>query len=103
MFYVYKIENKCNGKSYIGYSKNAKKRFKQHKSLLNKNKHQNSRLQNSWNKYGGDSFIFYIVFEYEASEDGYFYRKYIINCANNKPTFKTHKGFKWEWYNEEIE
>lgn len=216
MFYIYKIENLCNGKSYIGCSNNAEKRFKQHINLLNKNKHKNPKLQNAWNKYGEKQFTFYIVTEceteeemlsieiklieecpdcyniaeggtggntiknytehqrkelskkksemvrnyqsvygtlhnnpflnkteeeryemikvwseckkgskngraiyfnkvvqikegviikvwdnvYEASEDGTFNRKYIINCANNKPSFNSHKGFEWKWYNE---
>lgn len=37
---------------------------------------------------------------YEASEDGTFNRKYIISCTNNKPSFNSHKGFEWKWYNE---
>lgn len=36
-------------------------RFDSHKSLLNNNKHFNTKLQNAWNKYGEDSFVFEIV------------------------------------------
>lgn len=213
IYYVYKIENLCNNKKYIGCSKHGKTRFKQHRSLLNKNKHKNQYLQNSWNKYGEDNFDFIIVSEhtsekdmllkeielimecndcyniaegglggdttknytteqkkslsekrseimkkrhlengselnnpflnrteveredmlktwseckkgeknsnakyfnkveqikngvvikvwsnvYEASKDGIFNRKYIINCANNKKSFYTHKGYEWKF------
>ena len=58
---IYKIENKINGKVYIGSSNNIKRRWQKHKSLLKHNKHQNSHLQASWNKYGEDNFIFSIV------------------------------------------
>lgn len=58
---IYKIENKINSKVYIGSSNNIKRRWQKHKSLLKHNKHQNSHLQASWNKYGEDNFIFSIV------------------------------------------
>lgn len=58
---IYKIINKINGKFYIGSAVNIKKRWSQHKCLLNKNKHGNNKLQNSWNKYGKDSFSFHIL------------------------------------------
>ena len=55
---VYKITNKVNGKIYIGSSKDIYKRWKHHVCRLNSGKHVNSYLQNAWNKYGEDSFIF---------------------------------------------
>ena len=58
---IYKIENKINSKVYIGSSNNIKRRWQKHKSLLKHNKHQNSHLQASWNKYGEDNFIFSII------------------------------------------
>ena len=51
MIGIYKIENKVNGKVYIGQSVNIKKRWKQHKYELNSNNHVNKHLQASWNKY----------------------------------------------------
>jgi group I intron endonuclease len=47
---VYKIENKFNGKIYIGSSINIEKRFYVHKFLLNKGSHYNKHLQCAWNK-----------------------------------------------------
>ena len=58
---IYKIENKVNGKLYIGLSINIKERWIAHKVQLRKNIHYNSHLQASWNKYGEDSFIFSIL------------------------------------------
>lgn len=58
---IYKIENVANGKVYIGSSNNIERRWQKHKALLRHNKHQNRHLQNAWNKYGEDRFIFSIV------------------------------------------
>ncbi len=58
---IYKITNIINDKIYIGSAINFKQRWYQHKYYLKLNKHQNKYLQNAWNKYGNDSFIFEIV------------------------------------------
>lgn len=58
---IYRIVNLVNGKKYVGRSVNFRNRFHGHKSALNRNKHCNPHLQNSWNKYGSDSFSFEIV------------------------------------------
>ena len=58
---IYKILNKLDGKYYVGSSTNPHRRWKNHKRSLNLNQHHNDYLQNSWNKYGENSFDFIIV------------------------------------------
>lgn len=58
---IYFIANKSNKKIYVGQSSNFKKRWENHKFLLNKNAHFNPHLQSSWNKYGKDFFKFGIL------------------------------------------
>lgn len=61
---IYKIRNKLNGKFYIGSSSNIPRRWRDgHLNKLNKNKHDNQHLQNSWNKYGKDTFEIEILKE----------------------------------------
>ena len=63
MIGIYKIENKVNGKVYIGQSIDIEHRWSGHKSKLRNNKHQNDYLQKSWNKYGEDNFDFSVICE----------------------------------------
>ena len=65
---IYSINNKINGKTYYGSSNNCDRRFSQHKTLLNNNKHANPHLQNAWNKYGKDAFKFDVVKEVQAEQ-----------------------------------
>lgn len=58
---IYCIENKVNGKKYIGMSTDYKRRWKNHNKYLNKGKHHNIYLQRSWNKYGKENFEFKIL------------------------------------------
>jgi group I intron endonuclease len=58
---IYKIENKVNGKIYIGSSIEVHVRLMNHKYMLRANKHDNEYLQKSFNKYGEDNFIFSLV------------------------------------------
>ncbi len=58
---IYKIINKINGKYYVGSSKNIKYRWNRHIKKLNNNIHINPHLQNAWNKYGKESFVFKII------------------------------------------
>lgn len=60
---IYAIQNKVNGKIYIGSSKNIARRLKQHYQLLTRNKHHSYKLQADWNKYGEDAFEVFVVEE----------------------------------------
>ena len=58
---IYKIENKINGKVYVGQSVNIKLRWEKHKSDLINKTHVNIYLQHSFDKYGIDNFSFKII------------------------------------------
>jgi group I intron endonuclease len=58
---IYKIINKVNRKYYVGSSNNIHKRWNEHKSELNKNRHKNNYLQKSYNKHGINNFDFIIT------------------------------------------
>lgn len=58
---IYKIINVVNNKFYVGSAVDLKRRKTRHFSELRNNKHSNGRLQNSWNKYGEQSFVFVVV------------------------------------------
>lgn len=58
---IYAIKNTINSKMYIGQSKDIYRRWGIHKYYLRKNEHDNKHLQNSWNKYGEENFVFFIL------------------------------------------
>lgn len=58
---IYQIQNLINNKIYIESAKYIKLRFGIHKHLLRNGNHDNSYLQNAWNKYGESSFEFSIL------------------------------------------
>lgn len=66
---VYKIINSEEGKYYVGSSTmKIIKRINHHYNMLKSNTHKNKHLQNAWNKYGEDSFIFEIVENLEKDQ-----------------------------------
>ncbi len=61
---IYRISvQKPDGSSavYFGQSANCKKRFTDHLKTLRGNRHDNSRLQRSFNKYGESAFAFNVI------------------------------------------
>lgn len=58
---VYCIINKINAKMYIGSAINTDKRWREHLYFLERTQHPNRKLQNSWNKYGDNNFLFFVV------------------------------------------
>lgn len=58
---IYKITNLINNKVYIGQSRDLKTRIYKHNYYLKNNQHINKHLQNSYNKYGIESFKFEII------------------------------------------
>ena len=59
---IYKIINVKNNKYYIGSTQESFLiRWKNHIGALRRNTHKNSHLQNAYNKYGEESFVFNIL------------------------------------------
>lgn len=56
--YIYQIECLPTHESYIGLTVDYKRRKRDHLNELRKNKHENPKLQNAWNKYGEQEFHF---------------------------------------------
>jgi group I intron endonuclease len=58
---IYKITNIINNKFYIGSAVNIRKRQNEHFNNLKTNKHENKKLQNSYNKYKKENFKFEVL------------------------------------------
>ena len=58
---IYQIVHVPTGRLYVGSSANVSKRTNEHRRLLESQDHYNRKLQNAWNKYGGEEFAFAIV------------------------------------------
>jgi len=65
---IYSITNIQTKKVYYGSSVNIPKRWNGHVSKLRKGVHPNPHLQNSWNKYSEENFIFKIEEEVVSSQ-----------------------------------
>ena len=65
---VYEIRNTITAQLYIGSAKRFIKRFLEHRNKLRGNKHENQHLQNAWNKYGENVFIFNALVILENNE-----------------------------------
>ena len=81
---IYKIKNIITGDFYIGQSIDLKKREYQHFYELKKNKHYNKYLQNSFNKYRKENFIFKTIL-YCDKNNLTFYEQLLVDNLN--PTF----------------
>lgn len=64
---IYKITNTINNKVYIGESLNIEERWIVHKSDLDNGNHHSYKLQQEWDKYGSDNFIFEIIEEIDKN------------------------------------
>lgn len=55
--YIYKIINLITNEKYVGQTTNYNRRKENHLSALHNNRHPNPKLQNSWNYYGEENFV----------------------------------------------
>jgi group I intron endonuclease len=60
---IYAIVCTVNNKIYIGGAKNISRRWRDHRSELNRGHHGNGYLQSAWEKHGSESFSFVIIEE----------------------------------------
>ena len=82
---LYKIVNKSNRHWYVGSTKiNLAKRFRRHRGLLRKNRHPNNHLQNAYNKYGEDNFIF-VILKHSRSNSFVKDEQKLIDCNLSNP------------------
>lgn len=88
---IYKITNIINNKFYIGSTTESfAKRWKNHITSLRRNTHKNEYLQNAFNKYGENSFMFSILElcnknDCLSREQIYLNEVLGINCYNINP------------------
>ncbi|PQJ13065.1 LuxR family transcriptional regulator [Flavipsychrobacter stenotrophus] len=66
---VFQIRNIINGKIWLSNSVNIKAAFNRNRTSLKFDSHQNQLLQNDWNEYGEDKFVFEILSELEEEVD----------------------------------
>lgn len=85
---IYLIECIETKKVYIGSAKNLERRKKEHFSNLLKNKHNNKLLQNAWNKYGSENFVFKVLEKLDNENELLFYEQKYIDFFK-----QTHKLF----------
>ena len=81
---VYAIKNLATGQLYVGSAIKIERRWAAHRSDLAKGVHHSSRLQRSWNKYGGSQFVF-AVLEVTVAADAVSREQHWIDAL--KPAF----------------
>ena len=79
---IYQIKNIINGKIYIGSSVDIDTRWTEHKRDLRMNEHRNKRLQNSYNKYGANNFVYEILELLESKENLYTREQWWLDNLN---------------------
>lgn len=85
---VYQILNLKNGNFYIGSSVNVYNRFHTHKTKLNQNIHINKYLQNAYNKYGKNEFLFRVL-EYCNKDEVIKKEQHYLNLLRPKYNHRT--------------
>ncbi|MFK7678638.1 GIY-YIG nuclease family protein [Bacillus sp. Wb] len=68
-YVIYSITCLTNNVKYIGRSQEVEKRWRAHKNMLRRSLHNNTLLQNDWNLYGEDAFLFEILHEFNDLDE----------------------------------
>jgi group I intron endonuclease len=99
---IYGIRNLLNGKSYVGSAIDLYNRWSVHRTRLKQGNHHNKHLQNAWNKYGEDAFVFEVLESCSGSVDDLECREQfwmdkldsVRNGYNLAPTARSTLGIK---------
>ena len=86
---VYKITNTVTGDSYIGSSKNVKRRWREHKCQSTWKNNPNKQLYKDMKKYGTDKFDFQILAEVEIDSLKEMEQRFIETL---KPTYNNYNA-----------
>ena len=89
MEYIYMIENLVNHRRYIGRTSKFQNRIKLHKNNLIANRHPNKLLQEDFNNYGIENFIFTILEQKESLGRTNLERDWILKLK----TYDTRYGY----------
>ncbi len=65
---VFQVMSICNNKSLIDYSLDMESKWNRHKMELKFRNHRNKDLQNDWNEYGEENFVFEVLSELKEKE-----------------------------------
>jgi len=108
---IYLIYCSVSGKGYIGQTKSKiSKRWSQHRLELKNNRHTNSHLQSSYNKYGPESLQYKALENCALSDlterEGYYLglldKEFIINQKGVTDSFKSSEEYKQKMSNRVI-
>jgi len=66
---IFQIKNIANGKIYLGSSLNLEGPLNSHKFMLKIGRHRNAALQEDWNTFGADNFVFEILEVVKVKDD----------------------------------
>ncbi len=66
---VFQIKNTVSGKVLLGSSLNLEGPLNAAKFMLSAGHHENKRLQQDWNEYGADQFVFEVLEEVQVKDD----------------------------------
>jgi group I intron endonuclease len=66
---VFQVKNLKNGKVLLGSSTNLHGPLNKHRFMLSIGRHDNKVLQNDWNQYGADAFVFEILDAFEPRDE----------------------------------
>ena len=66
---VFQVKNTVNGKVLLGSSLNLEGPLNGHKFMLTIGSHRNKVLQQEWNEYGADKFVFEILEVVKVKDD----------------------------------